>query len=35
MLGTFSVDNVQYEKFAAGLAQKMVGTEAEKAPEKK
>ena len=31
MLGTFTVDNVQYEKFAAGLAQKM----GEKAPEKK
>jgi len=25
MLGTFSVDNIQYEKFAAGLAQKMAG----------
>ena len=35
MLGTFSIDNVQYERFAAGLAQKMAGTEAEKAPEKK
>ena len=31
MFGTFTVDNVQYEKYAAGLAQKM----GEKAPEKK
>src|SRR5437870_4654088 len=31
MLGSFTIDNVQYEKFAAGLAQ-MKG---EKAPEKK
>jgi len=25
MLGSFTIDNVQYEKFAAGLAQKMEG----------
>lgn len=35
MFGTFTVDNVQYEKFAAGLAQKMATTKGEKAPEKK
>jgi hypothetical protein len=35
MLGTFSVDNVQYEKFAAGLAQKMAGTKDEPSSEKK
>ena len=35
MLGTFSVDNVQYEKFAAGLAQKMAGVKNETSPEKK
>jgi hypothetical protein len=35
MLGTFSVDNVQYEKFAAGLAQKMAGMKNEPSPEKK
>jgi hypothetical protein len=35
MLGTFIVDNVQYEKFAAGLAQKMAGMKGQKAPEKK
>jgi hypothetical protein len=34
MLGTFSIDNVQYEKFAAGLAQKMQ-MKNEKAPKKK
>jgi len=32
MLGTFTIDNVQYEKFAAGLAQKMAQTKGEKAP---
>jgi hypothetical protein len=35
MLGTFSIDNIQYEKFAAGLAQKMAETKGEKGPEKK
>jgi hypothetical protein len=35
MLGTFSIDNVQYEKFAAGLAQKMRQMKGEKATEKK
>jgi hypothetical protein len=35
MFGTFTVDNVQYEKFAAGLAQKMRQMKGEKAPEKK
>jgi len=35
MLGTFSIDNVQYEKFAAGLAQKMAGMKKEPSSEKK
>ncbi len=35
MLGTFTIDNVEYEKYAAGLAQKMAQTKDEKAPEKK
>ena len=35
MLGTFTVDNVQYEKFAAGLAQKMAGMKNEPSSEKK
>jgi hypothetical protein len=35
MFGTFTVDNVQYEKFAAGVAQKMAETKGEKAPAKK
>jgi len=35
MLGTFTIDNIQYEKFAAGLAQKMAETKGEKGPEKK
>ena len=35
MLGSFSIDNVQYEKFAAGLAQKMAGMKNEPSPEKK
>jgi hypothetical protein len=35
MLGSFTVDNIQYEKFAAGLAQKMEQMKGEKAPEKK
>jgi hypothetical protein len=35
MFGTFTIDNVQYEKFAAGLAQKMAHVKDEKAPEKK
>jgi hypothetical protein len=35
MFGTFTVDNVQYEKFAAGLAQKMAEMKGEKASEKK
>jgi hypothetical protein len=35
MFGTFTVDNVQYEKYAAGLAQKMAQMKDEKAPEKK
>ncbi len=35
MFGTFTIDNVQYEKFAAGLAQKMAQMKDEKAPEKK
>lgn len=35
MLGTFSVDNVQYEKFAAGLAQKTAGIKNEPSSEKK
>lgn len=34
MFGTFTIDNVQYAKYAAGLAQKMAKT-GEKAPEKK
>jgi len=34
MFGTFSADNVQYEKYAAGLAQKMGPTKDEKASEK-
>src|SRR5947199_217886 len=34
MLGTFTVDSVQYEKFAAGLAQKMTQMKNEKASEK-
>jgi hypothetical protein len=34
MYGTFTVDNVQYEKYAAGLAQKMAQTKNEKASEK-
>jgi len=35
MLGTFSIDNVEYEKFAAGLAQKMAGMKNEPSPAKK
>lgn len=35
MLGTFTIDNLQYEKFAAGLAQKMAGMKGKQAPEKK
>ena len=35
MLGTFTVDSVQYEKYAAGLAQKMTQMKNEKASEKK
>lgn len=35
MFGTFTVDNVQYQKYAAGLAQKMAQMKGEKAPEKK
>src|SRR6266699_1978119 len=35
MLGTFSIDSVKYEKFAAGLAQKMAGMKNEPSPEKK
>ena len=31
MLGRFTIDNVQYEKFAAGLAQKMVEMQGQKA----
>jgi hypothetical protein len=34
MYGTFTVDNVQYEKYAAGLAQKMAQMKNEKAPDK-
>jgi hypothetical protein len=34
MYGTFTVDNVQYEKYAAGLAQKMGPTKDEKTSEK-
>jgi len=34
MFGTFSADNVQYEKYAAGLAQKMGPTKDEKTSEK-
>src|SRR5438477_9564408 len=34
MYGTFTVDNVQYEKYAAGLAQKMGQIKSEKATEK-
>jgi hypothetical protein len=34
MYGTFAVDNVQYEKYAAGLAQKMAPTKDEKLPQK-
>jgi hypothetical protein len=35
MFGTFTVDNIQYEKFAAGLAQKMANLKGEKAPAEK
>jgi len=35
MFGTFTVDNVQYEKFAAGLAQKMARMKNERSFEKK
>jgi hypothetical protein len=35
MFGTFTVDNVQYEKYAAGLAQKTAQTKDKEAPEKK
>lgn len=35
MFGTFSVDNVQYEKYAAGLAQKMAQMKDQNASEKK
>lgn len=35
MFGTFTVDSAQYEKYAAGLAQKMGAMKTEKAPEKK
>jgi hypothetical protein len=35
MFGTFTVDNLQYEEYAAGLAQKMAQMKNEKAPEKK
>jgi hypothetical protein len=35
MFGTFTVDNIQYEKYAAGLAQKMGAMKDEKTPEKK
>jgi hypothetical protein len=35
MFGTFTIDNVQYEKYAAGLAQKMAQMKDEKSPEKK
>ena len=35
MFGTFTVDNVQYGKFATGLAQKMAEMKGEKASEKK
>jgi len=35
MFGTFTVNNVQYEKYAAGLAQKMGQMKTEEAPEKK
>jgi hypothetical protein len=35
MFGTFTADNVQYEKYAAGLAQKMAQMKKEKAPEMK
>jgi hypothetical protein len=33
MLGTFSLDDVQYEKFAAGLAQKVQQMKGQRAPE--
>ena len=35
MYGTFTTNNVQYGKFAAGLAQKMAETKGEETPEKK
>jgi len=35
MFGTFTVDNIQYEKYAAGLAQKMAKMKDETASEKK
>jgi hypothetical protein len=35
MLGRFAIDNVQYEKFAAGLAQKMAEMQGEKASREK
>jgi hypothetical protein len=34
MLGTFTLDNVQYEKYAAGLAQKMAKTKPDEAEKK-
>ena len=35
MLGKFTVDSAQYEKFAAGLAQKMGAMKEQKPEEKK
>jgi hypothetical protein len=35
MFGTFTVDDVQYEKYAAGLAQKMAQMKGQNASEKK
>jgi hypothetical protein len=35
MFGTFTVDNVQYQKYAAGLAQKMAQMKNDSASEKK
>ena len=35
MFGTFTVDNVQYAKYAAGLAQKMTQSKDQKPAEKK
>jgi hypothetical protein len=35
MLGTFTIDSAEYEKYTAGLAQKMAKMKEERAAEKK